>query len=107
MSGLTGLLIVGGVLAVSYVGWRWNVRSARRHGSARARFVAAVHNQAEAARLLDPVVLADDGLEDDLPLEVKAHLFGFGFDNPDIADGFARLEQAIRDSRTNTPEGEA
>lgn len=101
MSGLTGVLIFVGVMAVAYVGWRWNVRDARREGSARDRFVRLVHDQAEAARRLDPAVLAEDGPGDDLPLEVKAHLFEFGLDNPDIADGFARLEQAIRDSQTN------
>lgn len=90
-------LIIPALLLLAFLGWRWDVRAARREGSARDRFVRSVHDQAEAARLLDPVVLAEDGREDDLPLEVKAHLFNFGLDHPDIADGFARLEQAIRD----------
>lgn len=94
-------LIIPALLLVALVGWRWNARSARREGSARDRFVQEVHDQAEAARRLDRVVLAEDDLEDDLPLELKAHLFGFGLDNPDLADGFARLEQAIRDSQHN------
>lgn len=90
-------LIIPALLLLALVGWRWNARAARREGSARDRFVRSVHDQAEAARRLDPAVLAGDGLEDDLPLEVKAHLFTFGLEHPDIADGFARLEQASRD----------
>lgn len=97
MSGLTWFLIVDTVLTVSLVGWLWNARATRREGSARDRFVRSVHDQASAASELDQAALA----EYDLPLEVKAHLYEFGLDNPDIADGFARLEQAIRDSRTN------
>ena len=90
-------LIIPAILLASFLGWRWNARAARREGSARDRFVRGVHDQAEAARRSDPAVLAEDGREDDLPLEVKAHLFNFGLDHPDISDGFARLEQAIRD----------
>lgn len=99
-------LIIPALLLIAFVGWRWNVRAAQREGSARDQFVRRVHDQAEEARQLDRAVLAEDGLEADLPPEVKAHLFAFGLDNPDLADGFARLEQAIRDHRTNTTEGD-
>lgn len=97
MSRLLVAAFIPAILLASFLGWRWNVRAARREGSSRARFVRSVHDQAEAARRSDPAVLSEDVPEDDLPLEVKAHLFAFGLDNPDIADGFARLEQAIRD----------
>lgn len=96
-------LIIPALLLAALVAWRWKAHTARRGGSVRGRLVRLAHERAERAATADPGVL-DPG-----PVEQQAAvaLTSYVLDNPDIADGFARLDQAIRDHHTNTPEGDA
>lgn len=95
-------LIIPAVLLVAFVAWRWQVRADRRRGSVRDRLVRLAHDRANRAAAQDPGAL-DPG-----PVEQQAAvaLTSYALDNLDLADGFARLDQAIRDHRTNTPEGD-
>ena len=56
-------------------------------------------SRAEAMRDVGPDALR-------LLEELDAHLDTYLINNPDMADGFARLRQVIRDEQANTPEGE-
>jgi inorganic pyrophosphatase/exopolyphosphatase len=96
MSTLTGFLIVGVVLASSLAGAYWLIRrKAARAESERDRVVreATVHDVGpDSLRLLK-----------DLDLHLNLYLV----DHRDIAEGLARLDQAVCDHHTNTTEGEA
>lgn len=121
MSGLTGLLIVGGVLTVSYIGWRWNVRSARREGARQARFireectprVTVWDDHANRWITLPPGVkpgphqYTDREVTslDELTLAWDAEPFDPATD-PQWAAARERLYDAVRDNHTNTPEGD-
>lgn len=95
-------LIIPAILLAALVAWRWNVRADRRRGSVRARLVRLAHERANHAAAQDPDAL-DPG-----PVEQQAAvaLTSYVLDNLDVADGFARLDQAIRDQHTNTTEGD-
>lgn len=121
MSGLTGLLIVGGVLTVSYIGWRWNVRSARREGARQARFireectprVTVWDDHANRWITLPPGVKPGPGQYtdrevislDELTLAWDSEPFDPATD-PQWAAARERLYDAVRDNHTNTPEGD-
>ena len=95
MSGLTGLLIVAAPVAVALAGILWRLWAIRRGAARRDRLARAetVHDVGpDSLRLLR-----------DLDLHLNLYLV----DHRDIAEGLARLDQAVRDHRTNTPEGEA
>lgn len=79
----------------------WQIRRARREESVRDRLVRLAHERAERASVQDSGVL-DPG-----PVEQQAAvaLTSYVLDNLYLADGFARLDQAIRD-HSNTPEGD-
>jgi hypothetical protein len=95
MSGLTGSLTIAAVLAVALAGALWQLRAARREDARRDCLARenTVHDVGpDSLRLLR-----------DLDLHLNLYLV----DHRDIAEGLARLDQAVRDHRTNTPEGEA
>jgi sirohydrochlorin ferrochelatase len=59
MSTAAAALTVAAVLAVSLPAAWWQIRRAARHPSERDRLIRAAHQQAEAARLSDPITLAE------------------------------------------------
>lgn len=93
-------LIIPALLLIALVAWRWQARS-RRGESVRDRLVRLAHERADRA------AGQDSGVLDPGPVEQQAAvaLTSYVLDNPDIANRFARLDQAIRDN-TNTPEGD-
>lgn len=85
MSTLAAALIVAGVVAVGVPAVWWQVRAARREESQKDRIVreATVHDMGpDSLRLLK-----------DLDLHLNLYLV----DHRDIAEGLARLDQAVRD----------
>lgn len=96
MSTAEAALIVAAFLGCSLSGTYWCLARAKRRPSERARIIAA----ARARTGLD----ADDGHDvgpDSLRLleDLDAHLDRYLIDHPDVADGFARLRQAVRDEQ--------
>lgn len=73
------------------------VRRARQHETARARLVRLRHEQAEHARTTDLAVLGPSG--DPLTRDVTAVLTAYVLDHPELADGFTRLDRAIREDQ--------
>lgn len=99
MNGLASAAIVAALLGVALFGGCWQIRRAQRAESERDRIVREAHERARAAALLDSRTLAEVPQADPLPAEVEDHLMHFILDHPDVADGFARLAQAIRDNQ--------
>ena len=100
-------LIIPALLLVAFVGWRWNVRAARREESRKARFIRE-HCWPSALRVACApdneagVNLAD---ADECALTYSLPAYDPASD-PQWAAGRARLLDAVRDHRTNTPEGD-
>lgn len=95
MSTLTAALIVVGVTATSLAGAYWLIRR------------KTVQAESERNRLARENTAHDVG-PDSLRLlkDLDLHLNLYLVDHPDVAEGFARLRQAVRDEQTNTPEGD-
>lgn len=98
---LIGAALVALLLA-SFLGWRWNVRRSRRRESVRDQLVRLAHERADHAAVQDPAVLDPGPVEQQVAVVLNSYVL----DDPYLADGFARLDQAIRDQHTNTTEGE-
>jgi type II secretory pathway pseudopilin PulG len=92
-------LIVFAVVTSSLAATYFQVKRARREESTRDRIIRAAHERAEEAARLDGHTLADAARGQRLPADVEDHLVRFLVDNPDVADGFARLRQAVRDEQ--------
>jgi hypothetical protein len=88
MSGLTAFLIVAVLLAASLAGTYWYIRRAMVRGEMNRDRIArenTVHDVGpDSLRLLR-----------DLDLHLNLYLV----DHPDVAEGFARLRQAVRDEQ--------
>jgi hypothetical protein len=95
VSTLTGFLIVAVLLATSLAGAYWLIRR------------KTVRAESERDRAVRENTVHDVG-PDSLRLlkDLDLHLNLYLVDHPDVAEGFARLRQVIRDEQANTPEGE-
>jgi hypothetical protein len=88
VSALAGVLTVVAVLAVGVPATRWQIRRAARHESERDRLIRAAHQQAETARLLDLITLAEPD-----PL-TRHYLERIEAGDPEL---LARLDQLFQD----------
>jgi hypothetical protein len=89
-------LIVVVVVGVALAGSYFVVEKAKRQPSERAQIIAA----ARARTGLDADDEHDVGPDALRLLEaLDAHLDGYLVQHPDVADGFARLRQAVRDEQ--------
>lgn len=84
------LASIGGAAVV----YRWLSRRAHARGATRNHVVRLTHERADQARTTDPAAIA---ASDPLTRDVTALLVAYVLDNPDLADAFARLDQAIRE----------
>ncbi|MCX4703919.1 hypothetical protein [Streptomyces sp. NBC_01373] len=92
---VTLLIILGiGVPAL----W-WQIRQAARHESQRDRIIREAHERATEAARRDGHTLAAAASAERLPADIEDHLTWFLIDHPDVAEGFARLRQAVRDEQ--------
>lgn len=99
MSSLEAALIVAGVLGFSLPAAYWQIRRAAREESVRDRIVREAHERARAAARSDGHTLAAAARAERLPADIEDHLTWFLIDHPDVAAGFARLRQAVRDEQ--------
>ncbi|MFM9616780.1 hypothetical protein ACKI14_02320 [Streptomyces turgidiscabies] len=90
-----GLLAAAAVIVAVF---RWLSRHDRAAGSRHDQFIRATHERARTAAALDPLALADPAAP---VVQAEAHLLQVLLDDPDVADGFARLDRARRDNHTN------
>ena len=104
MSSLEAFVIVTAVLLGGLPSTYLLIRRARRAGSERDRIVRAAHERATTAAVADGVAIAEAALAGRLPADVEDRLTRFLLDHPDVADGFARLDQTIRDDQNNKGE---
>jgi hypothetical protein len=89
MSGLTAFLIVAVLLAASLAGTYWYIRR------------ATVRGEIDRDRIARENTVHDVG-PDSLRLlrDLDLHLNLYLVDHPDVAEGFARLRQAVRDEQS-------
>lgn len=99
MSTSEAALIVAAVLLIGVPATYLQIRRALTEESTRSRLIREADERAEAAQKADPVTLAQANPAKRLPFEIEDHLVRFLIDNPDVADGFARLRQAIHDEQ--------
>lgn len=95
-----GAAAVAGLLALSLAGAIWRVRPSRRRESTRDRFI----REACQSPRLRPAPVHDVGPDVLLLLEdLDVHFDRHVLQHPDVADGFARLDRALREE----PQGES
>ncbi|MEH0417886.1 hypothetical protein [Streptomyces sp. B21-083] len=86
-----------GVAAAILAFCRWLSRRNRVQDARRAQFIRATHERARTAAVLDPVTLAEPAASP--VIQAEDHLMRFLIADPDVADGFARLNQAAHDQQ--------
>lgn len=97
---IANICVVFALLGAAGTITRWLSRRARAQAARRDQFIRGIHEQARTAAVLDPLTLAREPITPagpPLPIDVTAHLVAYVLDHPDLADGFARLDQTIRE----------
>ena len=91
--------VLGTVLLIASVPVvRHLIRRARRAGTERDLIVRDTHERARRAALQDPATLGAP-YGGWMPPDVEDHLIRFLIEQPDVADGFARLRRIAEDQK--------